>query len=191
MTEQKTTLCKALKQCMWGYFFLYFNINLNTIDLLPSWVGYLLFYQAIKTGLPQHERSAGLLKPLAIGLGIYQFLSWIINIFNIAIDFNILDDIIAVIALYFQFQLLTNLAGIAGKYHCPHQKSLLTLRNIQTILTTVMLFVLHFDSYGFLLFLLVVQLIVGICIFIEVRSLRITMEQMTEDKWSIYTSEAY
>ena len=188
MIEQKDILCTALKQCAWGYIFLYFNINIVTVNLLPSWVGYFLFYHAIKIGISQYETSSNLLKPLAVFLGIYHGILWILGIFDVATNFYIINDIISVLTLYFQFQLLTNLSNIAGKYRCTHQKSLLTLRNIQTILTTATLFLVHTDWYGVILFMVVVQVIVAICIYIELRSLRISLEQMPEDKWMIYTN---
>lgn len=190
MIEQKELLCKALKQSAWGYIFLYFNINIATLDLLPSWIGYLLFHKAIKTEISQYESSASLLKPLAAFLGIYHFISWIIEAFGITTNIYIIGDIVGAIALYFHFQLLTNLSNIAGKYHCSHQKILLTMRNIQTILTTILIFLAYTEWYGVVLFLIVVQIVVAICIFIELRSLRKAIEQMPEDKWMIYTTDA-
>ena len=62
--EQKELLCKALKWSAWGYFFLYFNINIGALNLLPAWIGYVLFYNAIKTSISYYESSANLLKPL-------------------------------------------------------------------------------------------------------------------------------
>ena len=71
--ERKEQLCRAIKKIGWGYVFLYFNINLGTINIMPAWIGYILFYQAIRDGISQEEESAGLLKTIGIILGIYNF----------------------------------------------------------------------------------------------------------------------
>lgn len=46
MTERKT-LYDGVSNAAWGYFFLYFNINLGAVNILPRFVGWLLFLAAI------------------------------------------------------------------------------------------------------------------------------------------------
>lgn len=39
--EQKEQLSQALRKVFWAYIFLYFDINLGSIDILPAWIGYI------------------------------------------------------------------------------------------------------------------------------------------------------
>ena len=41
-------LFSGISKAAWGYFFLYFNININNVSILPGFVGYLLFLSAIR-----------------------------------------------------------------------------------------------------------------------------------------------
>lgn len=38
---------RGLTKIAWGYVFLHLNLNLGTLNVLPNWVGYLLFFSAI------------------------------------------------------------------------------------------------------------------------------------------------
>ena len=35
-------ICDGLLKASWGYFFLYFDINIQSVSLLPSFIGYTL-----------------------------------------------------------------------------------------------------------------------------------------------------
>ena len=41
---------RGLTKIAWGYVFLHLNLNLGTLNVLPNWVGYLLFFSAICAG---------------------------------------------------------------------------------------------------------------------------------------------
>ena len=43
MTTELERVRSGLLRAAWGYIFLYFNININHISLLPAFVGYILF----------------------------------------------------------------------------------------------------------------------------------------------------
>ena len=47
MTTELERIRSGLLRAAWGYIFLYFNININQISLLPAFVGYILFLAAI------------------------------------------------------------------------------------------------------------------------------------------------
>lgn len=133
------TLRNGISKTAWGYFFLYFNLNINTISLLPSFAGFLLFLSAAKT-LQEEERELSLLRPLGILLALWHGVSWFAGWFGADPSGQLfLDLIIALANLYFHFQLLTNLASIAAKYQhigAAHDAKLLKCRTIQTIMLT-------------------------------------------------------
>ena len=138
MTDRER-LGKAVGKIAWGYFFIYFNINLGTIDLLPTFVGYIFILNSIDT-LAEEERSTALLKPLLYILIVWEILKWINGFVNFTPSgyiYTLINTIVIVISIYYNFQLFTNLASIAEKLFCKEKDGLLVLRTVYTILLTV------------------------------------------------------
>ena len=77
MTDREK-LSKAVGQVAWGYIFIYFNINLGPIDILPNFVGYIFILNSIDA-LAKEEKSTILLKPLIYVLIVWEVLKWINN----------------------------------------------------------------------------------------------------------------
>lgn len=179
--ERKEQLVSALRKIFWAYIFLYFDINIETIDILPAWVAYLFFYQAIQNALIHEEESTKLLKPICIILVIARFLDWIIVMFSIEMNILLISELFAVIQLYFHFQLLTNLANIAHKYECPQESSLLTFRTIHTVLLTILAFTLQFPKIeGLSFIILIVQVIILVCICVVIYQFRKAVEELPD-----------
>ena len=138
MTDRER-LGKAVGKIAWGYFFIYFNINLGTIDLLPTFVGYIFILNSIDT-LAEEERSTALLKPLLYILIVWEILKWINGFVNFTPSgyiYTLINTIVIVISIYYNFQLFTNLSSIAEKLFCKEKDGLLILRTVYTILLTV------------------------------------------------------
>ena len=140
MTNQDTTYT-GVSRAAWGYFFLYFNINLGSINLLPEFAAFLLFLSSIKL-LASERRDLALLRPLGIFLTVWHLAKWILAILGITLGgvVSILDLIVSLVSLYFHFQLITDFAALADKYQAPGQeldKSLLRWRTCQTVLLTL------------------------------------------------------
>lgn len=143
------TLYDGISKTAWGYFFLYFNINLGTVSILPSFVGYILFLRTIKI-LEDEERELALLKTLGTILAVWNFVEWVASWFSYSFgnQWHFINIIIGLINLYFHFQLITNLASIATKYQqdgYEQDKKLLRYRTIQTIMLTVFLIMSSFS----------------------------------------------
>lgn len=147
MSERKM-LYMAVKNVAWGYIFLHIHINVGTLDLLPDWVGYLLILAALPV-IAGEVRTASLLPPLAVGLAVWEGLKWILNLLGVAAELPLLNLLAAVIALYFHFQLLTDIAAVSEKYECPQTKRILTLRTVQTVITTVFTLPLGWESWEY------------------------------------------
>ena len=142
-------VCKGLGRVAWGYFFLYFNFNLFTLNLLPDFVGYILFLSAI-TLLKDEERELSLLYTLGVIMTLWTGVDWLVGLVGLKLDglWQFVDITIAVINLYFHFQLLTNLASVAEKHQpeeCSFDKKLLCYRTFQTVMLTAV-FVIQFFS---------------------------------------------
>lgn len=137
MTDREK-LSKAIGQVAWGYIFIYFNINLGPIDILPNFVGYIFILKSLET-LAMEERSTILLKPLVYILFVWELLNWLNGFLTLTPSgyiYTIANTIVIVISLYYNFQLFTNLATIADKNFCKEKDGLLMLRTVYTILIT-------------------------------------------------------
>ena len=75
MTDRET-LYRGASHAAWGYFFLYIDINLGTLNILPDWAAYLLFLSAIRK-LQGERRDLALLRPLGILLAVWNGADWL------------------------------------------------------------------------------------------------------------------
>lgn len=144
-------LYNGIDKAAWGYLFIYFNINLGTVNILPTFVGYLLFLCAIKH-LADEERELKLLETIGSLLMIWHLASWVVSLAAIDLDglLPIADIIIGVINIYFHFQLLTNLASIAAKYQHEGDeldKRILNCRTFQTVMLTAVIILLYLTKW--------------------------------------------
>ena len=180
--ENKNTriLAEYIKQISLGYIFLYFNINLGTLNIMPDWLGMIFIIRSIPA-IAQYEPSAQLLKIPATLLALWEGFEWIAKLFgmNSAYGFlgwgsEIISIIIGVLSIYFHFQLLTNLADIAGTFGLEERrKSLLKARTINTVLQTILALITIAPDLQIAtaaLVLAVINLIVLVIIFLHIRS---------------------
>ena len=180
--RHKEQLSQALRKIFWAYIFLYFEINIGTMDLLPAGLGYIFFYQVIRDCLEKEEESTELLKPICWILIIYRIIEWFMNIFQLPTDIFIITEMMSVVALYFHFQLLTNLAKIAHKYNCPVENTLLGLRTVHTVMMTILTFTVHFKEIEWLsLMIVVAQVFIMILICYVLSQFRHMVDNLPEE----------
>ena len=144
-------LYDGIGRAAWGYFFIYFDFNINSVSILPSFIGYLLFLSAINC-LCEEERELNLLRTLGVILAVWHIASWITSWIAIDLDglFQVVDIIIGIVTIYFHFQLLTNLASIAAKYQSDGDGSdvkLLRYRTVQTVILTSVIIMGYFAKW--------------------------------------------
>ena len=135
-------LYSGVSAAAWSYLFLYFNVNLGRVNILPQFVGYWLLLSAIRD-LKEERRDLALLRPLGILLLVWYLADWVLAIGGKTLSglFPPLELIIGVAALYFHFQLFTDCAALAAAYQPPEEtldRSLLRGRTVQAVLMTVM-----------------------------------------------------
>ena len=163
--EEREQLSRALRKIFWGYIFLYFNFYLGTIDLLPAAISFFLFYQAIRDCLEKEDEATKLLKSICVILGIYHLIDEFMVMFQIQVELFLVEEIMAVLALYFHFQFLTNLANIADKYSYLAVDTILALRTVYTVMMTILTFTMHFEEIEWLsLMIIVAQVFITIFI---------------------------
>lgn len=172
---------KGISKCAWGYIFLYFDINLNTVSVLPDFWAFVLFLGAIEL-LREEERELALLRPLGLILMVWHGIQWIMSWFGGDLgDLLIPELVVCILNLYFHFQLLTNLSSIAGKHQpegAEYHRLLLDYRTRQTVLFTLMMASVWLSSWlGELwvycsVVLMIVYLITGVCVAARLFGLR-------------------
>ena len=129
-----------------AYIFIYLNINLGNLDILPDWAGYLFIIGALPT-LSLWEESTMLLRNLGILLAIYEGAEWILKLMGVQADVTVISLFAGIVGLYFHFQLLTNMASIASQYGLTARKeNILKLRTANTILQTVAMLTLQLSA---------------------------------------------
>lgn len=124
MTDREN-LYEGISHAAWGYFFLTFDFNLNNVSILPQFMGYILFFLAIKE-LAGERRDLLLLRPLCILLAAFKVADWLANWTGRDLDGQILflDLLIGAAGLYFQFQFLTDMAALAEAYRPAEDNNL-------------------------------------------------------------------
>lgn len=138
-------ILKALTRAIWGYIFLCFDFNFNTgagiFNILPTFIGYLLFMSVVKL-LQNSIKEISLLKVPLVILTIWSIADGIVSIAGVSAGtfLPIVSLIVSILNMYFVFQFLTNLAYIAQRCQyegCTFDKKLRFFRTVQTILLTI------------------------------------------------------
>ena len=192
MTTPREQLCRGLTCAAWGYFFLYFDFNLNSVSLLPDFVAFVLFLRAIGL-MEEEERDLALLRPLALALLVWEGADWLLSWAgeDLASLFAALNAgwlfyqplylTVQAMSLYFHFQLFTDLAAMAARWQAEGQgldRRLLRLRTALTLLITATAVLTRLLppgrgwSYGVLTALLVVSLVVAVLLMLGAFALR-------------------
>lgn len=140
--ENRKELYNSLSKIAFGYLLILINLDIAYIDILPDFVGYILFISALN-GLKEECKNISLLKPLGIILAVWAFISWLSPFIQLDSGYlsSIITLIITVINIYFNFQLLTEISLLAQKYQSAETDlaaKIITRRNIYTVLCTVM-----------------------------------------------------
>lgn len=180
--SERNNLYVGISRAAWAYFFLYFDLSLGGISILPSFVCFLLLLSSIRL-LAGEQRELLLLRPLCVVLALWHMGNWAMSWLGMELDGQILflDLIIGAVSIYFHFQLFTNFAAIAAKYQGEGENlagRLLRWRTVQTVLCTAISLwsVLPHSSFDWdmavAMVLTLVGLIAGLCLMAALFALR-------------------
>ena len=162
--EQRDALRAAVRRIAWGHVLLLVDVNLGTLNILPSWLGYVLMVRALPA-LDREAPSAHLLKPPGVLLTLWNGILWLAQLFGTHLDWPLPQLVAAVLSLYFLFQLWTNLADIAAAHSCACERTLRILRSASVLLQTGSYLLYAFSGTAVALSVLaVISLIVAIWI---------------------------
>lgn len=188
------TLSSAIKKIAISYILIYLHINISVIDILPDWLGYFLIVSVLPI-LSQKEKSAQLLKPFGIALGVWNILEWVLKIAEAEWNFTIISLVFNIITIYFHFQLITNIASLDIEEH--KKKRLLDLRTATVILHTVLTFSLFIPTvididgeiYTYILMLMLVPQLI-ICFWISSELFKISKAMKEKEVKPLETTES-
>lgn len=179
MNEAKKTyrLPDAVKSVFWGYILISLHLKFGSIDVLPDWLGYIFFLEALPL-LTRESPSAELLRPLGKALGLWCGFTWVTDIFGSSISVYAFNLIFSLISLYFHFQLLTELMTAAKNHGCSQEKRLGQLRAVRTILLTIGALPVDWEAYPWVYMVLaIVGLGVTAALCLELRNLGRELEE--------------
>ena len=156
---------RGLSKVALGYVFLTFNLNLGTLNVLPNWGGYLFFLAAIGL-LGEELRDLALLRPFCILLAAADGADWLAVLFTgetLTGRFFLVYLLLVCVSIYFQFQLLTDLALLAEQYGVP-AGVLRGCRNVDAATSVLILIPLFWENSEPLTALSVLLLLTGIVV---------------------------
>lgn len=149
MTTERDKIISAAARSQLAFFFLYFNISVQQVSILPAFIGWILFLTVIDR-IEDVREDAKLLRPFAYAMIAWEFAAWVLSFWHIDLEGEqvILSVIVTMISIYFIFQIMTDFAAIAGKYEADHLVgSFKRWRSIQVILQTAVMVVIFFSEY--------------------------------------------
>lgn len=165
------TLSSAIKKIAISYILIYVHVNISVIDILPDWLGYFLIVSVLPV-ISEKEKSAQLLKPFGIAIGVWNILETILSLMGAEWNLTIISLVFNVVTIYFHFQLITNIANLDIEE--AKKKRLLNLRTATVLLHTVTslallvptMFDIDYEIYSyFVIVMLIPQLV--ICFWIS------------------------
>lgn len=179
------TLSSAIKKIAISYILIYVHVNISVIDILPDWLGYFLIVSVLPV-ISEKEKSAQLLKPFGIAIGVWNILENILSLMGAEWNLTIISLVFNVVTIYFHFQLITNIANLDIEE--AKKKRLLNLRTATVLLHTVTslallvptLFDIDYEIYSyFVIVMLIPQLV--ICIWISFELFKISKDMKEKE----------
>lgn len=179
------TLSSAIKKIAISYILIYVHVNISVIDILPDWLGYFLIVSVLPV-ISEKEKSAQLLKPFGIAIGVWNILETILSLMGAEWNLTIISLVFNVVTIYFHFQLITNIANLDIEE--AKKKRLLNLRTATVLLHTVTslallvptLFDIDYEIYSyFVIVMLIPQLV--ICIWISFELFKISKDMKEKE----------
>lgn len=145
--SENNSLISGISKIAWGFVFILFHFKINSIDLLPDFVGYILVAIGIGS-LAENLGHLKLLRPLSIIIAIWTASVWFtetLTLTSITAGYmstvmGYLSTAMGVVSLIFTIILLTDLSILAAK-HQPEGKNLdrrlIVARNIYAVCYSV------------------------------------------------------
>ena len=135
---------KAIKNVAWYILLVSYHFNIGIIDVLPDWLGYILLYSAVET-IGKIQPSAKLLKKFSMIMIADSVFQTVCKIFDFTAQSYVYGLMIAVIHIYLDFQILTDIWHTAQEHQSYSGDKIPLLRNITTFTYTISFVFLYSD----------------------------------------------
>ena len=123
---------KALSFIAFGFLFTLLNININSINFTPSFIGWILLFLAYDN-LGTYTEGKIWLKWTALALAVLSLAVWILGLTNPDFSTRVLDAIISVTSAVYLYFLLGILENVADDYGSSLGKKLHTVKFINLV----------------------------------------------------------
>ena len=117
---ERNEIYRGLVWVMWAQLFLYVDFTIGGLNVLPRWIGYVFLWRAIRL-LREARPTLGLLEGLCVLLGVRAVFqtnlakAWLATLPAPLEGAGILLGVVLLaLDVYFEYQLLTDLASLAG-----------------------------------------------------------------------------
>ena len=144
---------KGLSYVAFGFMFTLINVNFTfesgTVNLMPDFVGWILFFLAYDK-LGTYVSDKQYLKWLSLVLACVNGAVWAAELFNPELNLGILNTVVGACQAFYMFMLFEALINIAGDFNSVRTEKLNTLRYFNLCIVIV-LPVLGFLAEQFLL----------------------------------------
>lgn len=167
---------QSLRYLKWGSVFAFLNIYIGTWNLLPDFVGMLLFYASIQSHVRQTQPEQKL-RPLLLVLAADYFLHWIWPFEN-----SLEGLLILIISIYTFYVLLGEVAGRI-KEQQPDSAKQITFIRVWVILLQTAAFLLSPYGYGTVSGVIVIAMVIMWIVLMVVISVISPLEAMETKQW--------
>ncbi len=123
---------KSLSFIAFGFLFTLLNININSINFTPSFIGWILLFLAYDN-LGTYTEGKIWLKWTALALAVLSLAVWILGLTNPDFSTRVLDAIISVTSAVYLYFLLGILEHVADDYGSGLGKKLHTVKFINLV----------------------------------------------------------
>lgn len=166
MMPEREKLAAGLGCAAWGYFLLLFNFEINGFNLLPEFLGYVLFFWALEHFAGTGPDWAGL-KSLCLFLLIYNLLNYVQIIDALPVGMFVIM-LASVAQIYFHFQFLSGVAELAASEAADEKLvgKFLGWRTVYVVLMTGLCVLLYFFNGDFDSWLVWPVLLLGFAVMV-------------------------
>lgn len=100
---------------VWGFFLLLMTVNLYGFNLLPNWLGYLMFFLAFRLYAKESMKP---IQTLSLVLLVFSFAGWVMGLLHLDHSFavlEILEIVIDVANIYLLYRIMDEVIEIAAE----------------------------------------------------------------------------
>ncbi|MDO4192301.1 MAG: hypothetical protein Q4D24_03275 [Erysipelotrichaceae bacterium] len=123
---------KALSFIAFGFLFTLLNININSINITPSFIGWILLFLSYDP-LGKYTEGKIWLKWIALVLTVLTFAIWILGLTSPDFSTRVLDAVASVTSAVYMYFLLGILENVANDYGSGLSRKLHTVKYVNLV----------------------------------------------------------